>query len=293
MKPVCRAAHSLRSARSARSLDAARKLLLGLVATAAVAGPVVVGMATAPQLRGQSAIEAPWVFEVASVKPHPLPPNQLILRGSGPGLQVHGDRFTANGTTLSGLMMDAYNVKEYQISGLPRWAQGVDCDHFDIAAKSEKVPTANQLRQMLQALLADRFKVKLHREMKELPVYALVIGKNGSKLRKLREDEHVPTYASRPPRMATAMGELAGLVNLLSMFVDRPVVDQTGLTGAYEYANLDWAQFGRERGGIPADDASGLSIFGAVQQELGLKLEARKDPVEVLVIDHAEKPSEN
>jgi uncharacterized protein (TIGR03435 family) len=188
--------------------------------------------------------------------------------------------------------MDAYDVTDYQISGLPRWAQGLGCDHFDVEATSEKVPTVAQLQQMMQGLLADRFALQLHWEPRQLPVYALVIAKTGHKVRKLRADEQVPTFATLPPPSPTVVGSISGLVRLISDKVDRRVINETGLTGNYEYPSLDWEQFRRDLRG-PADDNGATSIFAALQQDLGLKLEPRKDRVEMLCIDHAEKPAEN
>ncbi|SPE43044.1 conserved exported hypothetical protein [Candidatus Sulfopaludibacter sp. SbA3] len=233
-------------------------------------------------------------FEVASVKPHPLRPGQFMFRIPGRGLQVHGDRFTEDAVTVNDLIMEAYGVPEHQISGGPSWAAAPNGDHFDIAAKSAAVPTVRELQEMVQTLLADRFHLKLHREMKEVPVYALVIAKTGSKMRKMADDYTAPTYATRPrERPAVMVSTIPMLIGLISNGVDRPVIDQTELSGQYEYTNLDWGQFGRDKRAGPLDPQSGESIFFAVQQELGLKLEPRKDPVEVLVIDHVEKPTAN
>lgn len=279
--------------RRTRGLDAGRKLLLAVAGMASVVGPVAVGVSTAQRLRGQSEPATPLKFEVASVKPFVLPANELLIPSPDRPIEAHGDRFRDVGSLID-FIIDAYNVKDYQISGLPHWAESVFGDQFVIDAKAEGTPTEKEWRLMLQTLLADRFKLKLHREMKDRPVYALVIDKNGSKLRKLREDEQVPTYAT-PPREPpkVMMSTIPELIEMLAFHVDRPVVDQTGLTGMYEYANLDWEQFGRDKRAAPLDPQSGESVFAAVQRELGLKLEPRKDPLEILVIDHTEKPTAN
>ena len=235
---------------------------------------------------------APLKFEVVSVKPVTLPPGQFFFRMGNAGPRVTGDSFTANPTTLEYLIMDAYTVKDYQIAGLPKWALGANADHFNVAAKAERPPTPGQLRQMLQALLAERFQLTLHREMRPLPAYDLVLAPGGHKMRKMTVDEKVPTYASRPPDNVKAMGDFAGMVALIAMCVDRPVIDKTGLTGNFESPRLDWAQFMRQRR-AEADSDTGLTVFQALQSELGLKLEARKEPVEMLVLDRAEKPSAN
>ena len=233
-------------------------------------------------------------FEVASVKPHPIPPGQFLIRiPNGPGIEVRGDHFKVI-ATLNELIMDAYGVEDYRIVGSPAWAVPTEGDHFDVDAKSEGVPSAGELRQMLQALLAERFQLKLHRETRELPVYALTVAKGGAKMRKLGDDEKPPTSATRPrERPATLMSSIPALIWSISRAVDRPVVDQTGLPGIYEYANLNWAQFARDRRAASADTPVAESVFTALQQELGLKLEPRKDPVKVLVIEHAERPSAN
>ena len=235
----------------------------------------------------------PLKFEVISVKPVTLPPGRFFFRSGDAGPRVSGDSYTANPTTLEYLIMDAYNVKDYQIAGLPKWANGANADHFNVAAKAERPPTLEQLRQMLQSLLAERFQLKLHREMRPLPAYELVVAPGGHKMRKMADDEKVPTYAGRPPENVKQMGPFSGIVNLIAMSADRPVIDNTGLTGNYESARLDWAQFIRQRRNETGDGDTGLTIFQALQTELGLKLEARKGPVEILVIDSAEKPSAN
>jgi uncharacterized protein (TIGR03435 family) len=222
-------------------------------------------------------------FEAASVKLHVSEPGQFVIRiPSGKALQFTSGRYVETAATLSDLIAEAYDVHDYQISGVPGWAQSGG-DAFDIDAKSNGIPTAAQFRQMMQALLADRFHLKLHQESREMPVYALVVSKTGSKMRLMGEDEHPKTYATRPTtRPAVVSSPMPMFVYMLSRNVDRPVVDQTGLTGTYEYANLDWRALARDE-----------QIFSAIQQELGLKLEARKDPVQVLAIDHVEKPSGN
>jgi len=248
-------------------------------------------------------------FEVASVKPHPMPAGQITIRFSGtsrpPVLQAIGNRFTENVATLQDLIMGAYGVKDYQIINMPDWAKAPRGEYFDIVAKSEgeSTPTADQLKLMVQALLAERFKLKLHREMKELLVYALVIGKNGHKLRELSEaektaandpagpGERARVAGSSPP--TTLKSTLPILIQLLSYRVDRPIVDQTGLTGMYEYSMVDRRQLVSEQEPGSLDPDAGRSIFSEVQDKMGLGLEPRKDLAEVLVIDHAEKPSPN
>ena len=246
-------------------------------------------------LAGTAALHG-QAFEVASVKLNRPPPNQRVFRfstGAPAQVQVQGTRFVRNRTCLSWLIMEAYNVKDFQISGLPPWAEGSDCDTFEVIAKSEKTPSPAELEQMLQILLADRFQLKLHREQREIPVYALAIEKRGLKMRKLREDEAIPTYATRPPENGPTTVPFEGLVGLIGRSVDRPVINETGLSGAFESARLDWALFARELKGTAGENAGGLSVFGLLRSELGLRLEPRKDLAEVLVIEHAERPDGN
>jgi uncharacterized protein (TIGR03435 family) len=202
------------------------------------------------------------------------------------------------------LMTVAYDVRDFQIVGGPGW---LATDRFDIVAKAEGVPdqlTPEQFRPMLVALIEDRFQLKIHRETKEMPVYALVVAKNGTKLK---------ANAGEPgPRLRMGRGQLNGtkvplkmLVQQLAQQLGRPVVDKTGLTGDYDFT-LTWTPQPGEGGamfagpggpggpeGPPPSDPDGPSIFAAIQEQLGLKLESDKGPVEILVLDQVEKPTEN
>jgi len=175
----------------------------------------------------------------------------------------------------------AYSVKDYQVTG-PDW---LATQRYDIAAKAEASLSDKQLMAMLQALLAERFKLAIHRETKERTVYELVIGKNGPKL---HEVEAGPSHSSggRGSLSAQKMS-MPQLADSLSRTVSLPVLDMTGIKGAFDI-ELKWAP---EEGG---DNANGPSIFTAVQEQLGLKLEQRKGPMEFIVVDHAERvPTEN
>jgi uncharacterized protein (TIGR03435 family) len=149
---------------------------------------------------------------------------------------------------------------------------------------------------MLRTLLADRFQLQLHRETKDLPVYALVVGKNGPKLMEGAADtkfSNIQASTSRHGIRMTAthetMGQLAGQIGI---YAGRPILDMTGLTGSYDF-KLEWVQENPGAVSPDASDLSGASLLEAVQDQLGLKLEARKSHMEILVIDRAEKPSEN
>src|SRR3984885_4400772 len=216
-------------------------------------------------------------FEVASINLHPEP----IAFSSDSA--VHGSRVTATAVTLIDLITNAYGVRYDQISGGPSWAKS---EHYDVAAKAEGegTITKNQLRQMLQALLADRFQLKLHGETRETPVYELVLGKNGPKLKEVRPDT-AGGYVSRGSntgqiRMETAKGTMEQLARQLSNTAGRPAIDKTGLAGYYAYT-LDWTSANR-----PLEpDSDTPSMFTAVQEQLGLKLESAKAPVEMVMID--------
>jgi uncharacterized protein (TIGR03435 family) len=249
-------------------------------------------------------------FEVASIKPNTSGNNMISMR------PPVGGRFTATNVRLKMLVELAYNVKSFEISGGPGW---IDSDGYDINAKAADGNTSlDQLRPLLQMLLEDRFKLMVHREKKEMPVYALMAAKNGPKLPEAKEGGCVKFGPDSPPPPLPAPGQLppilcggflrapnllqAGkvdmkqLVNVLSDVLGRPVIDKTGYTGTFD-VKLEFSPEGTSFGGggfrPPPSDDSKPSIFTALQEQLGLKLESQKGPGEVLIIDHAEKASEN
>ena len=238
-------------------------------------------------------------FEVASVKPHDFPQGVFGFSGIGTSaIRISGNRVTLNVVTLSGLVRDAYNLRDFQITGAPGWMDQRGRQQFyDIAAKTEGdgAPTLDQVRQMLQTLLADRFHLKIHREMKELPVYDLVVGKNGIRLKESTGDSKPPAdgFTQSGPlwRLKMVNRSMADIVNQLASNVDRPVLDKTGLTGLYDFT-LEFVHNNPDLVASDSPDAD-RSIFGAIQDQLGLKLVPAKEPAEILVIDHAERPSEN
>jgi len=227
-------------------------------------------------------------FEVASIRPHVLPPG--VLYGNV-GLRVSGSMLTAENMSLSNLITYGYDIKDYELLGQPSWA---DADRYDVSAKAEgeAALTRELAMPMMRALLADRFQVKVHREMKEMPVYALVVPKNGPKFKESApEAQSLLTLGSKGKGlvMNVTKGGMAQLANQFSKRngVDRPVLDKTGLSGGYDY-KLEWGDYG-----AASADADVVSIFTAIQDQLGLKLEPTKAPVEVLIVDFAAKPSEN
>jgi uncharacterized protein (TIGR03435 family) len=210
----------------------------------------------------------------------------------------HNSEFKAVNVTLRALLEVAYDLPETQMFGGPAWTT---TDKFDLEAKSDAKFSEQMAalssdqgkqakRQMLQALLADRFKLAAHTEAREMPVYALVVAKGGSKL--VKSSVSGTALSGGRGRISIKGGDdsLAVLAFELSWRLGRPVIDQTGLEGRYGLT-LTWTA---DDGASPASDASnGPSLFTAIQEQLGLKLEPTKGPVPVLVIDHAEKPSEN
>jgi uncharacterized protein (TIGR03435 family) len=200
-------------------------------------------------------------------------------------------RFTALNQGLDVLIRLAYGLREYQLEG-PVWLHGTRYDI--VATTSSPQPRPVQLA-MLRNLLAERFRLTLHCRTKTLPVYFLVVGKNGSKLKPMEQSLPVPFELYSNFHMAPVAGggtELRGYGNLgqlsdfLSRLVERPVVDRTGIEGAFDlrlFCAID---------GFPGSDTS-PSVFDALQSQLGLKLEARTSPLDITVVDHVEKPSAN
>jgi len=216
-------------------------------------------------------------FAVASVKPHPS--------GGSPHVSIAGDpgRITYTNITVRGLIRDAYGItKVYPIS---RGPDALSTDRYDVIAKVPPDASKEQRMLMLQSLLAERFKLVAHRETKELPIYTLVAGKNGPRFHAVEDDGSAPETGSGGGHQIKAHHiSMKLLAATLQSWIGDTVVDATGLTGLYDL-NLD---FNFDEG----KPDEGPTIFEAVQK-VGLKLEARKGPVEVVVIDHVEKPSVN
>lgn len=224
-------------------------------------------------------------FEVASLKLHPGD----ITFSSDPS--IRGRRVSATASTLLDLITYAYGMRYDQVTSAPAWAAS---DHYDLDAKAadgEGILTTSQSRLMVQALLADRFQLKVRRETREAPVYALVIGKNGPKLKATPPDATggwSVRGTAKGLHMEATKGTMEQLARQLSHTAGRPVVDKTGLAGYYVYT-LDWFPANL----IAPADLDAPSMFDALQEQLGLKLESTRGPVERLVIDQAGKPSQN
>jgi uncharacterized protein (TIGR03435 family) len=268
----------------------------GVVASAVVLGGLMIAGSFVP--RWIAFAQAAPAFEVASVKPSaPGTRGRSILRSPG-------GRFTATNAPLRDLVQNAYGVQDFQISGRPTW---FNTERYDIVAKAEGDVSVAQSRLMLQTLLADRFNLALHRETKELPVYVLVVAKNGPKFSQSKpgeseSDTGFRTSAANGPVTARKV-LISEFAKVLSGELGRAVLDRTGLTGYFDFT-FQWApdsnrtppgdgDGGRAVDTVPPPDTTGPSLFTAIQEQLGLKLEPSKGPVEILAIDHAEKPDAN
>ena len=232
-------------------------------------------------------------FEVASVKQiEPLQPDRPDLSfvgTSGKPFKIVGNRVTVNGT-LHALVAAAYSVKEYQVLAAPNWA---DTLRYTIVAKSpgDTVPTQDQVRLMLQSLLADRFQLKFHPGAKEMAVYHLRQVKKSSLLKPAAADEtfswNISAGAGGTVRSKATKESIGDFVQLVGVSADRPVIDKTGLTGDIDYD----ISITPPAGG--SFDEVNRAIIYAVMDQLGLKLEPARDTMEVLVVDRVDKPSEN
>ena len=254
-------------------------------------------------------LAAGQTFEAASVKPSDLGTGRYTMQG-GPGSSDPG-RIVYTNVMLRAVMLAAYPVKNYQLV-LPDWMNTL---RYDIAANVPAGATKEQFQAMLQNLLAARFKMEVHRETRELPIYGLLPAKGGLKINSAAAEEAsgdlqpatvrgegkdgFPVVTMRSPGVVieTRNGQaratakdvtMSRFADFLSTQVGRPVFDTTGVGGTYSF-NVYFTPAGPNSG-----DGTEPSIFGALQEQLGLRLEARKGPVEMLVVDRAEKvPAEN
>jgi uncharacterized protein (TIGR03435 family) len=240
------------------------------------------GIAVGVVLFGAAAnAQEPLGFEDASIKPIP---GFVNARGN-----ASGPRITLSGYALEGLIMEAYHLEAWQLSGGPAWR---DTDRFEIIAKApgEASPTPVQVREMLRSLLEERFKLKVHRETKEGPIYALVVEKNGPRLKKSTASDL--SYSAGGPRGVVKLIFKKVSMNFFANQIasqaqlGRPVLDRTGLAGEWDF-ELTFVQ------GAASPDSDLPDLFTALREQVGLKLESQKGPVEKLIIDRAERPSAN
>jgi uncharacterized protein (TIGR03435 family) len=238
------------------------------------------------------AADAPTVFEVATVKPAAPPPF--------PGFQlftVRGPEVLAINTTTAALIRFAYGVQTRQVSGGPSW---IENDRFDVTGRpqAEGVPNNEQMRGLIKSLLVDRFKLAVHTEKRDLPAYLLTVGKQGHKLTQNTSNPNglastVRTGLGVISATNANMGHFAAL--LQSSVLDRPVVDRTGLPGRFDFM-LNWTPDQSPSSAAPTtppDPNAPPGFFTAIQEQLGLRIESQTAPVDVIVIDRIERPSDN
>jgi uncharacterized protein (TIGR03435 family) len=260
-------------------------------------------------------------FEVASVRlsaeATSTPANSRMSGGPG---TADPERFTFTNLSLKQLLLKAYGLLNYQFSG-PDWLTSI---RINLQAKVPSGATEAQLNAMLQNLLVERFNLASHHEIKEMAVYELTVGKDGPKLKEsdlsAKPPEHERGEPLRvggpdkegfpqiPPGLNMMLGRmtdgimrwtgrqqpLSNLASFLGGELDRPVVDKTGLTGKYDFTLAHSRDGLRPRGPVDDTPSGGPSLFKAVQDQLGLNLESKKDPIDILVVDHIDKvPTDN
>ncbi len=294
---------SILAGRISAELNVGRKIGLATIGFAALASPIIVGMLHTPRVRAQSTSTVLDKFEVASIK-------QNVSGDPGRFIQPSSGKLSITNMSLKTLITFAYQVRDFQISGDPSW---LTSERYNIEAKTEGTATPTQMEgPMLRALLEDRFQLRVRHETKELPIFVLTVAKNEPKLLPSNEKECVPIDPGNPPLpsqgksqadncgyLGLGRGNLtarqittADLATAFSMVLGRPVVDKTGLTRRVDARlTFDPAVIANSPDGFT--DPTLPSIFTAVQEQLGLKLESSKGPVEVLVIERAERPSDN
>jgi uncharacterized protein (TIGR03435 family) len=237
----------------------------------------------------------PLTFEVASVRPGKPGAIGFGLPGPMPG----GQRYVATKSPLLVMVMKAYSLTDSQIQGAPKW---MIFDPWDVEAKAEHPSTPEQLQEMFQSLLAERFKLRLHRETKEAAAFVLNVDKSGSKLKpsNSKEPSDTPIKPGDSPgeRVGTAVS-MSYLCWYLNFTFDAPIVNQTGLDGLYDFTlelppPSPLLQPQETPRPAPADDVldRNAEMISALSQ-IGLKLERRKATVDIFIVDHVERPSEN
>ncbi len=299
--------------RTGQRLNRAKKFLLASAGFAALAGPLVIGIGYAPAAEtaeapsaapldataqaadapvppvqatnqqqvaiGRSTETAP-TFEAASIKPNSSAVGGGGGRGGrGGGLQITPGRVVGRNVTSRQIILEAYGLKDYQLSGGPGW---LDFDRFDLEAKAEGPANENQLRPMLQTLLGQRFKLVVHGGTKDMAVYAMTIGKNGPKFPELKEGVPPPPAPREDgivfkERQTATLQDFGDRLSQSSAF-GRPVLDKTGLLGVYVFDIVLHA---------------GEDFMTMAQERFGLKFESQKAAMDILVIEHIERPDAN
>lgn len=272
---------------------------------------IAIGQITVAKTIAQ-APQAEDEFDVASVRPSNDEQARSLVQAT-PG------RLTLIHLSLQRLLVIAYGLQDYQLLGKPSWSQS---SHYDVIATASTGTSIQKMEgPMLQALLKDRFELKVHPESRALPLYELVVAKGGPKLRPSEKGSCVPYVKSSQPAIAPAPGQpqplycgfhrsgsalspildgkgvtIADLGNNLARSYNtalgRDIVDKTGLSGVFDI-HLTWTNDPDSRDAASPSTSDDASIFSALEEQLGLKLRSVKGPVDVLVIDHIEKPSSN
>ena len=269
---------------------------LSLFACAAVvSGPVVAGAETARALANQSATSERPAFEVVSIRPSDPDARRTFIGTAG-------GRFMVTNQPMAAVIAFAFDIRHEEILGAPPW---VASDRFDIltthaAVAGGTAPTA-QVRLMVQAMLTERVRLRVHREARAIPMYQLVVGPRGHALKANTADVKGPRGigTTGPGSIIGTAAQTVTLAEVLSGILGRRVVDRTNLSGTYDFTLLYMPDFvptvglGDGKSAAARADSDRPSIFAAVQEQLGLRLEATRGNVDVVVIDHAERPTEN
>jgi uncharacterized protein (TIGR03435 family) len=302
------------SRRVARNLTLTRKLVLAAAGGAALAAPIAIGLLSQPASRAQSTATSAR-FETASVKPSVSEDRRPLIQGQ------RGGDLSARNSTVKALIRAAYQIQPFQLKGGPPWT---DSELFDVTAKGGSSTYTGPGNPRLQTLLAEKFQLVMRRETKDMPGYALTIAGNGPAFKEVHEsdpnmeDPFVQNAIANYRGPATGRQSIGilrrgllidqgirmpGLANQLSAILGGMVVDNTGLSGKYDL-KVEWQPDGNQIGnfnamrvaeghGAPPVDPRGPSLFTALQEQLGLKLESKSGPVEVFVIERIERPSAN
>jgi uncharacterized protein (TIGR03435 family) len=283
-------------------LNFAKKLMLAASALSVVIFPLVIGMVHASPRAAQSQ-NVGLRFEAATIKVNNLGANQPP---GGDFAAQPGGRLHVRNNPMANVIRNAYGVTQpFFLIGGPDW---IDSERYDMEARAEGNPSRDQMMGMLQSILEDRLKLKVHRETREVPVYDLTIAKGGPKLTAFTEGSCVTLDPNNPPpplppgqqprdgcgnnRISGGLWtaskvEMGSLTGAISRIVRRKVIDKTGLTGLFN------VRMELPPDPLNATDPTAPSIFTVLEEQLGLKLESSKGPAEVLVIDHVERPSDN